>query len=81
MADMVGRQTEAYLGTYAVSHPKLAVDLLAVSFLDSSGVGLMVRAKKQAAKAGAELRFTGLRENVRNVVRLAKLEDYLLKSE
>ena len=78
-ADAAWQATVAYIDAQAASHPKLIVDLSDVTFIDSTGVGLMVRAKKEAVKAGAALTFVGLQENVRNVVKLSKLEAYLLR--
>jgi len=54
------------------------IDLSRVRFIDSSGLGLMVRAKKVARSHGATLAFTGLQPAVHNVVRLAQLEAFLL---
>jgi N-acetylglucosaminyldiphosphoundecaprenol N-acetyl-beta-D-mannosaminyltransferase len=56
------------------------VDLSAVRFLDSTAVGLMVRAKKLASRQGLQLGFRGLRPDAQNVLRLCRLEAYLLES-
>jgi N-acetylglucosaminyldiphosphoundecaprenol N-acetyl-beta-D-mannosaminyltransferase len=60
---------------------KVTIDLSNVRFIDSTGLGLMVRARKLAGGYGAQLRFTGLQPAVRNVVRIAKMEDYLLSAD
>jgi anti-anti-sigma factor len=57
---------------------KLIIDLSSVRFIDSTGLGLMVRAKKLVAGHGAHMVFTGVQPTVRNVIRIARLEDYLL---
>jgi N-acetylglucosaminyldiphosphoundecaprenol N-acetyl-beta-D-mannosaminyltransferase len=59
---------------------ELVIDLSAVRFMDSSGVGVMVRAKKFAQTQGAALSFTNAPPAVRNVLRLARLEDFLLSA-
>jgi N-acetylglucosaminyldiphosphoundecaprenol N-acetyl-beta-D-mannosaminyltransferase len=53
------------------------IDLSAVSFIDSTGLGLLVKARKAARADGRDLRFSGARPAVLNVVRLARLEDFL----
>lgn len=68
------KATAAALG----SAPALTLDLSDVSFLDSSGVGVMVRAKKLATQAGVPLVFTNPQPPVRNVLRMAALEPFLL---
>ena len=56
------------------------IDLSAVRFIDSSGLGLMIRAKKLAASLGTDLEFTNAPDAVRNVVRLARLDAFLLST-
>jgi N-acetylglucosaminyldiphosphoundecaprenol N-acetyl-beta-D-mannosaminyltransferase len=59
---------------------ELSVDLSRVQFLDSSGLGMMVRLKKFASSLGVRLRFLNAPSEVRNVLQLTKLETYLLDS-
>jgi len=59
----------------------ITVDLSGVGFIDSTGVGLLLRARKYAASKGVELRFLDPQEAVRNVFRLARLETLLLGTE
>jgi N-acetylglucosaminyldiphosphoundecaprenol N-acetyl-beta-D-mannosaminyltransferase len=54
------------------------IDLAELRFIDSSGVGLMLRARRYAESLGAELRFTNARGAVRNVLRMARLDNFLL---
>jgi N-acetylglucosaminyldiphosphoundecaprenol N-acetyl-beta-D-mannosaminyltransferase len=54
------------------------IDLSAVRFIDSTGLGLMVRAKKLAEAKDKRLSFVNLAAPVRNVVQLARLETFLL---
>lgn len=56
----------------------LLIDLSQVRFIDSSGLGLMVRVKKFAHRQKLKLFFIGLRPAVRNVLHLARLEEFLL---
>jgi anti-anti-sigma factor len=55
------------------------IDLSGVRFIDSTGLGLMVRAKKLARNGGANLLFTALPPPVQNVIRIARLEEFLLR--
>ncbi len=57
---------------------ELVIDLSAVRFIDSSGVGVMVRMKKLATERGRELSFVRLSPTVQNIVRIARLEEFLL---
>lgn len=56
----------------------LVIQLTLVRFIDSSGLGLMVRVKRHAAGQGKEVCFRNPQPAVRNVMRLAKLEQFLI---
>jgi len=57
---------------------ELVIDMSGVRFMDSTGLGMMVRAKKLAQQEQVKLDFIHLQPAVQNVVRLARLEEYLL---
>jgi len=57
------------------------VDLAGVRFIDSSGIGLMVRLRKVARAQNLELRFIGATPGVRSVARLLRLEEFLFQPE
>ena len=61
-----------------VAEAGLDVDLAAVRFIDSTGVSLMIRLKKLAHRKGIRLEFRNPVGTVRAVIRLLKLEPYLL---
>jgi anti-anti-sigma factor len=65
-------QCRARLGMPAV------IDLSQVRFMDSSGLSLMVRARKLAGKLQTRLEFREPSEDVLNVVQLARLDRFLL---
>ncbi|MCI0540559.1 MAG: WecB/TagA/CpsF family glycosyltransferase, partial [Verrucomicrobiales bacterium] len=73
----VWQATEAYLLSRAGCQSELGIDLGEVRFIDSTGVGLMVRAKKCATRAGSVMKFTGAQPTVRNVIQLCRLEAFL----
>jgi anti-anti-sigma factor len=60
------------------SYPEIVIDLSAVRFIDSSGLGVMVRIKKLAQRHGTRLVFTALQPAVLNVLQLSRMEDFLL---
>jgi anti-sigma B factor antagonist len=55
----------------------VVVDLSGVPFLDSSGIGALVHARKLIREAGHTLRVSGEQDNVRTVFRVAGLLDFL----
>ncbi|MDB6066686.1 MAG: Anti-sigma-factor antagonist and glycosyl transferase [Pedosphaera sp.] len=57
---------------------QMKIDLAQVRFIDSTGVGLMIRTKKLAKREGLKLDFTGAQPAVKNVLRLAQLEAFVL---
>lgn len=57
---------------------RLILDLTSVRFMDSSGLGLLLRSHRLAsARTGGSLLLRGPAENVRNVLRLAKVDSLL----
>jgi exopolysaccharide biosynthesis WecB/TagA/CpsF family protein/anti-anti-sigma factor len=57
---------------------ELVIDMSGVRFMDSTGLGMMVRAKKLAQREQVKLEFVHLQPAVQNVVHLARLEEFLL---
>ncbi|MBU6399796.1 MAG: WecB/TagA/CpsF family glycosyltransferase [Verrucomicrobia bacterium] len=79
-ADQVWQHTRTWIRAARCRSVPLVIDLAAVRFIDCSGLGVMVRAKKLAAQQQVWLRFAGAQANVRNVLRWARLETALLDS-
>ena len=75
-AEEVWTRTETHLT--AKPRRELVIDLSAVRFMDSTGLGVMVRAKKLAQREQVKLEFTNLQPAVQNVLHLARLENFLL---
>lgn len=73
----VWEQTKARLAALPVLS-LCVLDLSAVRFIDSSGLGVMIRAKKFAQAHQKELHFANPCPAVLNVLHLAHLEAYLL---
>ncbi len=74
-------QTMDHLAARALVQRALTVDLSNLRFIDSTGLSVMIRAKKYAGRQGVKLHFTNPQENVLNVIRLSRLDEYLLNNE
>lgn len=55
----------------------VVVDLTAVSFMDSSGLGALIAALKKARQAQGDLRIAGVNEQVATVLKLTNLDRVL----
>jgi len=57
---------------------RLVLDLSRVNFIDSSGLGLLVAARKLATtRTGGGFELRGANTNLRNVIALARMEEFL----
>jgi len=77
-ANDVWNVTERHIAAAAPPAGSVAIDLSNVRFIDSTGLGVMIRARKLAVLRGVKLQFTGAQSAVRNVLRLAQVESFLL---
>ena len=77
-ADAVWELTRIHLERLG-THRSVTVDMGAVRFIDSSGAGLMVRARKHAQQHGVKMKFTGVQPEVLNVLTVMHLEEFLLR--
>jgi anti-sigma B factor antagonist len=57
--------------------PTLVVDLSAVTFCDSSGLGQFLHAADECTNLGVEFRIVGANQNVRKVFELTETTDLL----
>lgn len=55
----VNRLREAVVDTISAGHADIVVDLAGVTFIDSSGLGVLVGAMKRCAHAGGRLMVVG----------------------
>ena len=76
-ADAVWELTQIHL--LKPGRRELTVDMSAVRFIDSSGAGIMLRAKKFAQQHGLKLKFIGVQDDVLNVLRVTRLDEFLLR--
>ncbi|HEY5043512.1 MAG TPA: STAS domain-containing protein, partial [Verrucomicrobiae bacterium] len=56
----------------------VVIDMSRVTFVDSTGIGLMVRFKKNLKRRDLNLKFAGASASVRAVIRQTQLEEFLL---
>lgn len=61
----------------AAGRPRVVVDLSAVEFIDSSGLGAVIGGLKTARQAGGDLRIAAAGEQVRMVLQLTNLDRVL----
>jgi N-acetylglucosaminyldiphosphoundecaprenol N-acetyl-beta-D-mannosaminyltransferase len=73
----LGAYTESEL-TQVSPGMTVAIDLSRVTFVDSTGIGLMVRFKKNLTRQNIGLKFTSVSPSVRSVIRATQLEGFLL---
>jgi len=74
----VWKMTRMHLDYARGRDTAMNIKLAGVRFMDSTGVRLMVRARKEAQLGGLRLCFTEPSPAVRNVLRILRLEQYLL---
>lgn len=77
-ADQVWESTEAHILRQTASGQDVVVNIAGLRFLDGPGAGLMLRSRKLAHREGRRLTFTGAQPAVLNVLRLARLEEFVL---
>jgi N-acetylglucosaminyldiphosphoundecaprenol N-acetyl-beta-D-mannosaminyltransferase len=78
-AEEIWISTMDHLSARSIVQRTLTIDLSSLHFIDSTGLSVMIRAKKFGARQGMKITFTQPQPNVLNVLRLSRLEDYLLK--
>ena len=52
----------------------LVVNMTGVSFMDSSGLAIIVEALKRCRRNGSELKLVGLAQSVRNIFEISRLD-------
>ena len=78
-ATEIWNQTEQILAATVRSGCRsLKIDLSTVRFVDSTGVGLMVRAKKQCTARGIDIRFERPSKAASSVIHTLRMESFLL---
>lgn len=70
------RLREALTELVKLADAKVVVNLTQVNYIDSSGLGVLVGAMKEAGKSGGKLVLTGLGREVRTVFELTRLSRF-----
>jgi anti-sigma B factor antagonist len=65
---------EKLLEVTTANHKAIVVDLEQVTYMDSSGIATLVEALQQVGKYGGKLRVANLRDAVRDVFELSRLD-------
>jgi N-acetylglucosaminyldiphosphoundecaprenol N-acetyl-beta-D-mannosaminyltransferase len=73
----LGAYTESEL-TQISPGMNVVIDLARVTFVDSTGIGLMVRFKKNLKRRDVNLKFINVSPSVQNVIKATQLEGFLL---
>ena len=73
MADAAA--VEAALTTVAAREPQVIVDLAGLEFIDSSGLAVLARGRRQARQAGGDLVLAGPQRRVMLVLAITGLAD------
>ena len=61
---------------------EIVLDFAETDFIDSSGLGFLIRCHRMTAqREGSRLRLMSPRENILNVIKIAKIQDMLLSAE
>jgi anti-sigma B factor antagonist len=58
--------------------PRLVVDLSAVTYIDSSGLAVLIEGMQNVEAYGGKFILAGLRENVRPIFEIARLDQVFL---
>jgi N-acetylglucosaminyldiphosphoundecaprenol N-acetyl-beta-D-mannosaminyltransferase len=77
-AEQIWIQTMDHLAARSLVQRAISIDLSKLVFIDSTGLSVMIRTRKYGARQGMKIHFVGAQPNVLNVIRLSRLEDYLL---
>ncbi len=64
---------EAFLQVLEEGHKKVVMDVKGVAFIDSAGLGELIRCKATAAARGATVKLLHVQERVRKVLLLTQL--------
>ena len=57
---------------------RLVVDLSGVTFIDSSGLAVLIHALQDVKEYGGELTLAGLNDNIRSIFETARLDQFFL---
>jgi anti-sigma B factor antagonist len=69
----------ASLATMIAAHPaRLVVDLSGVTYIDSSGLAVLIQATQSVEEYGGQLTLAGVSDDVRSIFEMARLDQFFL---
>jgi anti-sigma B factor antagonist len=68
------RLRETVIGIVVTGQPKVVLELQAVDFIDSTGLGVLVGLLKRTRSQGGDLRVVSTRSSLRKVLELTSLD-------
>ena len=70
---------ESSLASMIAKRPKhVVVDFSGVTFIDSSGLAVLINAMQDVKKYGGKLTLSGINTNVRSIFEMARLDQFFL---
>jgi anti-sigma B factor antagonist len=75
----ISPRVERSLRSMIARHPEhVVVDLSGVTFIDSSGLAVLINAMQDVKKYGGKLILSGITQNVRSILEMARLDQFFL---
>jgi anti-sigma B factor antagonist len=75
----VSPRVERAIASFIKERPAhVVVDLSGVTFIDSSGLAVLIRAMQDVQEYGGKLSLSGISENVRSIFEMARLDQVFL---
>jgi anti-sigma B factor antagonist len=72
-------RVESSLASIIAKRPEhVVVDLSAVTFIDSSGLAVLINAVQDIKEYGGKLTLAGINNNVRSIFEMARLDQFFL---
>lgn len=68
---------DAWVAKLVQFQPHIVLDLAGVSFMDSAGIGLLIRLRTRARTANGDLKLCAVGDHIREVLRITKLQTTL----
>lgn len=77
-APLLDRHLSTTIGPH---EPEVVIDLRMVSFMDASGLAVLIRADNQARSHGGRLRLTGVPDHLTRLLRATRLDAHFLRDD
>jgi anti-sigma B factor antagonist len=75
----ISPRVERSLASMIAKRPEhVVVDLSGVTFIDSSGLAVLINAMQDVNKYGGKLTLSGITQNVRSILEMARLDQFFL---